>query len=77
MAEMAKNDEKLKEEVERKGLKLSVTENGKKGKSKMIASCGFLENELRQFSKETLSVDMRTRVQKLGVEEKREGKSAK
>ena len=68
---------KLKEVVERKGLKLSVTENGKEGKSKMIASRGFLENELRQFSKETLSVDMRTRVKKLGVEEKREGKSAK
>ena len=43
---------KLKEEVEKQGLKLSVTENGKEGKSKMIASCGFLENELSQFSKE-------------------------
>ena len=52
MAEKAKHDEKLKEEVEKKGLKLSVTENGKEGKSKMIAFCGFLENELRQFSKE-------------------------
>ena len=30
----------------------SVTENGKEGKSKMIASCGFLENEPSQFSKE-------------------------
>ena len=39
-----KSDEKLKEEVERKGLKLSVTEHGKE--------------------------DMRTRVKKLGVEEK-------
>ena len=45
--EMAKKVmKKLKEEVEEKGLKLSVTENGKEGKSKMIASCGFLENEL-------------------------------
>ena len=43
---------KLKEEVEKKGLKLSVTENGEEGKSKMIASCGFLEKELSQFSKE-------------------------
>ena len=43
---------KLKEEGEKKCLKLSVTENGKEGKSKMIASCGFLENELSQFSKE-------------------------
>ena len=61
---------KLKEEVERKGLK-SVTEDGKEGKSKMIASCGFLESELRQFSRgegvtmadsvDTLGVDLRTR----------------
>ena len=36
---------KIKEEVDKKGLKLSVTENGREGKSKMIASCGFLENE--------------------------------
>ena len=36
---------KLKEEVEKKGLKLSVTDNGKKGKSKLIASCGFLERK--------------------------------
>ena len=43
---------KLKEEVEKKGLAVSVTENGKEGKSKMIASCGFLENELRQFNRE-------------------------
>ena len=42
----------LKEEVEEKGLKLLVTESGKEGKSKMIASCGFLEIELSQFSKE-------------------------
>ena len=38
---------KLKEEVEKKNLKLSVTENGKEGKSKMIASCGFLEEDFR------------------------------
>ena len=43
---------KRKEEVERKGLQLSVTENGKEGKRKMIASCGFLEEELRQCGKE-------------------------
>ena len=43
---------KLKEEVESKGLKLSVTEDGSERKSKMIASCDFLENELRQFSNE-------------------------
>ena len=54
--EVAETAKKLKEEiekkeVERKGLRLSVTENGKEGNSKMIASCGFLEKELRQFSR--------------------------
>ena len=53
VAEMARKVmKKLEEEVQRNGLKLSVTEDGKEGKSKMIASCGFLENELLQFSKE-------------------------
>ena len=43
----------------------------------MIASCGFLEDKLRQYSKEkgvtmadsvdTLGVDLRTRVKKLGT----------
>ena len=81
VAEMAKKVmKKLKEEVDRKGLKLSVTENGKEGKSMMIASCGFLEDELRQYSKaegvtlagsvETLGVGLRTRVKKLGAKEK-------
>ena len=61
---------------------LSVTENGEEGKSKMIASCGFMENELRQFSEEegvpladsveTLGVDFRTRVRRLGAKEKAE-----
>ena len=46
----------------------------------MIASCGFLEDELRQCSKEgvvtladsveTLGVDLRTRVKRLGAKEK-------
>ena len=78
---------KQKEEVEKKGLKLSVTENGKEGKSNMIASCGFLENELSQFSKEegvtlaesveTLGVDLRTRVRNLGAKEKARRKKCK
>ena len=87
VAEMAKKVmKKLKEEVEKKGFKLSVTENGKEGKRKMIASRGFLENELRQFSKEecvtladrveTLGVDMRKRVERLGVKEKQGERSA-
>ena len=71
---------KLKEEVEKQGLKLSVTENDKEGKSKMIAFCGVLENELSQICKEegdtladcveTLGVDLRTRVKRLGAKEK-------
>ena len=84
VAEMAKGGEKA---ARRKGLKLSVTENGKEGKSKMIASCGFLENERSQFSKEervtlavsveTLGVDLRTRVKRLGAKEKARRKSAR
>ena len=62
VAEMAKKVmKKWKEEVERKGLKLSVTEDGKKGKSKMIASCGSLEKELRQFSRKRRSDNGRQR----------------
>ena len=38
--------------MEKKGLQLSVTENGKEGKSNMIASCSHLEDELRQCSTE-------------------------
>ena len=79
VAEMAKRLMKKLKEVEKQGLKLSVTEKGKKEKSKMIASCGFLEEELRQCSKEggvtmadsgeTLGVDLRTRVRRLGAKE--------
>ena len=53
----------------------------------MIASCGFLENELRQFSGEegvtlvdsvdTLGVDLRTRVKRLGAKEKARRKKRK
>ena len=88
VAKMAKKVMKrLREEVERKGLKLSVNENEKEWKSKMIASCGFLEDELRQCSKEegvtmadrveTLGVDFRTRVKSLGVKEKARRKMCK
>ena len=74
---------KLKEEVEEKCLKLLVTENGKEGKSKMIASCGFLDAELRQFSKEegvTLADSVETlgglenKSQEVGSERKNEKK---
>ena len=61
--------------------------NGKEGKSKMIASCGFLENELSQFSKgggvtladsvETLGVHLRTKVKSLGLIKEPGGRSAR
>ena len=73
VAEMAKLVmRKHKEEVEKKGFKLSVSENGKEGKSEMI------EDERRQFSNEgvtltvsvaTLAVDLRKRVKRLGAKE--------
>ena len=53
----------------------------------MIASCGFFENELSQFSKEdgvtlvdsvaTLGVDLRTMVKRLGAKEKTRRKKCK
>ena len=70
VAEMAKHVMKrLREEVGEKGLKLSVNENGKDGKSEMIVSCGFLEDEVRQCCKEG-GVTMRARVKNLGAKEK-------
>ena len=72
VAETAKKvTKKSKEEVERKGLKLSVTENGKEGTSNMIASCGFFEDELRQCSK------LEKRDKKLGVKEEARRKKCK
>ena len=53
---------KLKEEVEKTGLKLSVTENGKEGK--MIASCGFgleVEEELSTMAFQYLAEGALTR----------------
>ena len=69
---MAKNVMKnLKDEVGKKGLKLSVTENGKEGQSKMIASCGLLENELRQSSGEE-GLTLADSVETLGCKRKSE-----
>ena len=60
---------------------------GRKERAKMIASCGFLEDELRQCSKEegvtmadsaeTLDVDLRTRIKKLGAKEEARRKKCK
>ena len=86
VSEMAKKVmKKLKEEIEKKGLKLSVNETGKEGKSKMIASCRFQENELSQFSKEervtladsveTLGVRLENKSQEVGSERKSDKKN--
>ena len=89
VAEMAKKgDEKIERRSgEKRSQAYSVTGNGKEGKSKMIASCGFLENELSQCSKEegvtfadsveTLGVNLRTRVKRLGAKEKAKRKKCK
>ena len=88
VAEMAENVmKKLKEEVEEKGLKFFVTENGKEGKSKMIASCGYLEEQLCECSKdegviladsvETLEDDLRTKVKRLRSKEKARRRTCK
>ena len=78
VAEKAKKVMKKLKEVEQEGLKLSVTENGREGKNKMNASCGFLENELRRFSRE--GVTLAESVESLGVdlrEKMRGGRSAR
>ena len=63
--------------MEEKSLILTITENGEEGESKMIASCGSLEGKLREGSEEegvtsveTLGVDLRTIVKRLGAKEK-------
>ena len=38
--------------MEEHGLKLSITEGGKAGKSKVIASCRFLEERFQKYSEE-------------------------
>ena len=53
----------------------------------MLASCGFLEDELRQYRKgggvtmadsvETLGIDLRTRVKNLGAKEQARRKKCK
>ena len=66
------------------GLKASITEGGKEGKSKAITSCNYLEERFQQCSKregvvlarsvETLGVDPRTRIKLFGAKEKGEKK---
>ena len=66
-------------EVQEKGLKLSITEGEKDVKSKVIASCGHLEETFQECSKregvglatsvESLGVDLKTRTKQLGAKE--------
>ena len=61
-------------------MKWPITQGGKEGKSKVIASCGSLEENFRECSKsegvgvatrvDTLGVDLRTKTRQLGATEK-------
>ena len=42
----------VKRELEEKGLKLSITEGGKEGKSKAMTSCRYLEERFQECSRE-------------------------
>ena len=65
---------KLKEEVEKKGFKLSVTENRAGGEEQDDCVMWFLGNELRQYSKEGVTmadiIDLGMRVKMLGARSK-------
>ena len=41
----------MRTEVEATGPKLSITEGGNEGKSKVIASCSYLEEKFQECSK--------------------------
>ena len=41
----------MKRDVEGKAVKLSITEGGKEAKCKVIASCSYVEEKLRECSK--------------------------
>ena len=56
---------KLKKEVEEKGFKLSITEGGQEGNSKVVASCKYLEEKLRDCSREEGVVMAETEKQKV------------
>ena len=67
---------KSKREVEETGLQLLITEGGKQGKRKVIATCSYLEHLLQasgerfQARVETLRVDLRPRTEQLGAKKK-------
>ena len=70
----------IKREAEEKDFKLSITEGGSERKSKVIASCSYLEEKFQECSKreeaglatsvETLGVDLRRRTVQPGAKEK-------
>ena len=64
----------LEKEAEEEALKLSITEGGKEGKSKVITSCRCLEEKLRECSKRARVV-MTERVETLGEDRERETSS--
>ena len=63
--------------MEEKDLELSITERGKKGKIKVIASCTYLEEKFQECTKrgrvglatsvETEGVDLKTTTKQLGA----------
>ena len=67
----------MRVEVKEKGLKQSITEGGKEGKSNVIASCSCLEEKFQECCRrdrvrlaigvETLGEDLRTRMKQLGA----------
>ena len=71
--------EKLKQEVQKKGLKLSITEGSKAGSSEVTASCRHRREKWRECSKrggvvmaesvEMVGVDQRTQTEQLGAKE--------
>ena len=74
-------------EVEEKGPKLSITERGEEGDSKVVASCIYLEGKFQECSKreevglatsvETEGVDLSTRTRSIWEQRRRRvGKSA-
>ena len=65
--------------MKEKGLKLSITEGGKKDRAREITSCKYLEERFQECSKkgvlwvtsvESLGAELRMRTEKLGAMEK-------
>ena len=57
----------MKAKVEKKGLKLSLTADGKEDKSKVLVSCKFLEGSVKKYSEEE-GVSLADSLKTLGVD---------